>query len=170
MKNTNSVALLPHLAPLLGRGGGGREGRGCGKRDSAICITAKGQSMGEGGPLLGNCQRRQGAASPKPLRVKSAYLGCHLDMTGPQGRGRGVKLLTTFKCHPGAASPRGDVHGGRDLANLWPRFGLVVSESHVQEKILGHSSVITRRSQRASFHVMTQFRRLNQPLRLSPSR
>lgn len=57
---------------------------------------SKEQSMEEG-PFVRNCQQRQGpqAWSPPP-RVKSAYLGCHLDMTGPQGQGRGVKLLTTL--------------------------------------------------------------------------
>lgn len=50
--------------------------------------------MGEG-PFVRNCQQRQGLQAWSP-RVKSAYLGCHLDMTGPQGQGRGVKLLTTL--------------------------------------------------------------------------
>lgn len=55
---------------------------------------SKGQSMEEG-PFVRNCQRRQGLQAWSPC-VKSAYLGCHLDMTGPQGQGRGVKLLTTL--------------------------------------------------------------------------
>lgn len=59
---------------------------------------SKGQSMEEG-PFVGNCQRRQGPQAWSP-RVKSAYLGCHLDMTGPQGQGRGVKLLTTLNVAP----------------------------------------------------------------------
>lgn len=59
---------------------------------------SKGQSMEEG-PFVRNCQRRQGPQAWSP-RVKSAYLGCHLDMTGPQGQGRGVKLLTTLNVTP----------------------------------------------------------------------
>lgn len=59
---------------------------------------SKGQSMEEG-PFVRNCQRRQGPQAWSP-RVKSAYLGCHLDMTGPQGQGRRVKLLTTLNVTP----------------------------------------------------------------------
>lgn len=62
--------------------------------DSSICITAKGNQW-KRGPLLG-LSAEAGATSLKPPRVKSAYLGCHLDMTGPQGQGRRVKLLTTL--------------------------------------------------------------------------
>lgn len=60
--------------------------------------NSKGQSMEEG-PFVRNCQRRQGPQAWSP-RVKSAYLGCHLDMTGPQGLGRRVKLLTTLNVTP----------------------------------------------------------------------
>ena len=60
--------------------------------------NSKGQSMEEG-PFVRNCQRRQGPQAWSP-RVKSAYLGCHSDMTGPQGQGRGVKLLTTLNVTP----------------------------------------------------------------------
>lgn len=60
--------------------------------------NSKGQSMEEG-PFVRNCQRRQGPQAWSP-RVKSAYLGCHLDTTGPQGQGRGVKLLTTLNVTP----------------------------------------------------------------------
>lgn len=59
---------------------------------------SKGQSMEEG-PFVRNCQQRQGPQAWSP-RVKSAYLGCHLDMTGPQGQGRRVKLLTTLNVTP----------------------------------------------------------------------
>lgn len=55
---------------------------------------SKAQSMEEG-PFVENCQLRSGQQARSP-HVKSAYLGCHLDMTGPQGQGRGVKLLTTL--------------------------------------------------------------------------
>lgn len=60
--------------------------------------NSKGQSMEEG-PFVRNCQRRQGPQAWSS-RVKSAYLGCHSDMTGPQGQGRGVKLLTTLNVTP----------------------------------------------------------------------
>lgn len=60
--------------------------------------NSKRQSMEEG-PFVRNCQRRQGPQAWSP-RVKSAYLGCHSDMTGPEGQGRGVKLLTTLNVTP----------------------------------------------------------------------